>query len=152
MVSYNQPLQGPRDMVNEAFEKKASDIMDKRFLSLNTSMKLSECAQLLIKTELSGAPVVNDQGRLVGVLSQKDCLKFILDMKYHNSVDADVSNYMSKTVMSIHEDEKILYMTELFIKNNFQLYPVIDEDNILLGVVTRTSLFKEIANISQTNW
>lgn len=152
MVSYNQPLKGPRDMVNEAFEKKASDIMDKRFLSLNTNMKLSECAQLLIKTELSGAPVVNDQGRLVGVLSQKDCLKFILDMKYHNSVDADISNYMSKTVMSIHEDEKILYMTELFIKNNFQLYPVIDEENLLLGVVTRTSLFKEIANISQTNW
>ncbi len=152
MVSYNQPLRKPVNQVDEAFDKSASDIMEKKFLTLTSDMKITKAAKLISKHDVSGAPVVNSEGRLLGVISQKDCLKFLLDLKYYNSEEASVEKYMSQTVMTIDLNERLLYMTELFIKNNFQLYPVVDGDGYLQGVVTRSNLFKEINKISQTNW
>ncbi len=152
MVSYNQPLKDPVNKVHEELDTRASEIMNRSYVTIKSEQNITEVAKVIAENGLTGAPVVNDRGMLIGVISEKDCLKYLLDLKYYNSEDAPVSKYMSKTVMTIDESEKLMYMTELFIKNNYQLYPVIDEDGLLKGVITRSILFKELNKLSQTNW
>ena len=152
MVSYNQPLKDPVNKVHEELDTCASEIMNRSYVTIKSEQNITEVSKVIAENGLTGAPVVNDKGMLIGVISEKDCLKYLLDLKYYNSEDAPVSKYMSKTVMTIDESEKLMYMTELFIKNNYQLYPVIDEDGLLKGVITRSILFKELNKLSQTNW
>ena len=152
MVSYNQPLREALNIVEQEIEVTAAQVMERSYLSLDPSMSIIEASELISSHKLTGAPVVNKKNMLLGILSEKDCMKYLLDVKYYNGPAGMVRDYMSSTVMTIHESEKILYMAELFIKNNYQLYPVVDDDGILLGVVKRSKLFAELCKLSQTSW
>ena len=55
----------------------AADIMTRSVVTLSPDMDIYGAVQLLLKKEISGAPVVSPEGRLVGVLSEKDCLKVL---------------------------------------------------------------------------
>ena len=101
---------------------------------------------------MTGAPVVNENGKLLGYLSQKDCLKYMLDLRYHNQAGGNVEQYMATTLMTIHPDESVLYIVELFISNNFQSYPVVDSDGILLGVITRSKALQVMLSMKGASW
>ncbi|EQC43925.1 CBS domain-containing protein [Bacteriovorax sp. Seq25_V] len=152
MVNYTPNLQVATPELDEQARICAGDILLKSALTLTKEMSISDACSLIDKHKASGAPVVDSAGRLLGFLSQKDCLKYILDMKYYNGGPKRVEDFMSKTVMTVHKEETILYLAELFLKNNYQMYPVVDTEGFLLGVVTRSELFSRINKLSQTTW
>ncbi|OIQ17153.1 MAG: hypothetical protein BM556_13145 [Bacteriovorax sp. MedPE-SWde] len=152
MVNYTHHLVKHETELEIQSNKTADDIILKSALTFNEEMSIVEACDLLASHGLSGAPVVNKKGKLIGLLSEKDCLKFLLDMKYYNEGVGAVGDYMSRTLMTIHQNEPLLYITELFMKNHFQIYPVVDEEGIFLGVVTRKRLFCELNRLKQTTW
>ncbi len=152
MVNYTPNLQVASAELDEQARICAGDILIKSALTLTREMSVSKACSLIDQHKATGAPVVDSAGRLLGFLSQKDCLKYILDMKYYNDGQKRVEDFMSKKVMTIHVEENILYLAELFLKNNFQMYPVVDGEGFLLGVVTRTELFSRINKLAQTTW
>lgn len=152
MVNYTPELQKEQSAFEEQTSRSARDIMIKSVPTLDRHMSIVKACDVIDRHNMTGAPVIDHDNRLIGFLSQKDCLRYILDLKYYNDGPTAVSTLMSKTVMTIHPGESILYLAELFTKNNYQMYPVVDEEGILLGVITRTILFREITRMSQTTW
>ncbi|EQC52219.1 CBS domain-containing protein [Bacteriovorax sp. DB6_IX] len=152
MVNYTHHLVKPESDLEMQSNKTAEDIILKSALTLKEDMSIVEACDLLANHGLSGAPVTTSTGKLIGFLSEKDCLKYLLDMKYYNNEGGIVGDFMSRTLMTIHKNETLLYITELFMKNHFQMYPVVDEDGIFLGVVTRKRLFNELNRLNQTSW
>lgn len=152
MVNYTHHLVKPESDLEMQSNKTAEDIILKSALTLKEDMSIVEACDLLANHGLSGAPVTTSRGKLIGFLSEKDCLKYLLDMKYYNNEGGIVGDFMSRTLMTIHKNETLLYITELFMKNHFQMYPVVDEDGIFLGVVTRKRLFNELNRLNQTSW
>lgn len=152
MVNYTSGIQKVESNLETQMNKTAKEIMIRSVETLKKEMSITQACDIIDRHNMTGAPVCDEKNKLIGFLSQKDCLKFILDLKYYNDGPKSVGNFMSKTVMTVHPSESILYLAELFLKNNYQMYPVLDDEGIFLGVITRSILFREISKMSQTSW
>lgn len=97
----------------------------------------------LIKQSISGAPVIDAQGELVGIISEKDCLKVLMEMAMHEMPGGHVDKYMSKQVTSLEQNRPIIDAVEMFGKTNFRRFPVVDGKK-LVGIISRRDVLKAI--------
>ncbi len=117
-----------------------------------TSFK--ECVRILRRKRVSGLPVVDRSGRLVGIVSESDLLNkveqrdadsYVLESKRHRLDRArasalDVANAMSTDVVSVRPDFPIALAAREMHTRGFKRLPVVDEAGRLVGIVSRTDL------------
>ncbi len=84
----------------------------------------------------SGMPVIEDH-RVVGFLSEKDCLKELYAEKFHQAYPGKVENYMMKNVMTLPINTPLYHVIDMFITNQFHVYPVVDLDGKFYGNIHR---------------
>jgi CBS domain-containing protein len=80
----------------------------------------------------------------VGFFSEKDCLRYLYGAFYFNQLGSRVEKFMNQNVISIQESFGVSEILKMFIENPFHIYPVVDEDNKLIGTISRTDLLSEI--------
>lgn len=122
--------------------KTAADIMAKKLITLSPNMDLAEAMEVFLTNRISGAPVV-DGGRLVGILSEKDCMKILVDRMYFTVPGAKVADFMTQEVKSISPDTNVLQIAELFLGSHFRRLPVVDGDS-LVGQVSRRDVLRAV--------
>lgn len=122
------------------------EYMTKSLITFSPDMGVLKAIQTLVEARISGAPVVDSHGNVVGVLSGKDCFKVALDASYHGEWGGRVSEYMSKDVQSIEVDTTILEVAEMFMKSEYRRYPVMDH-NRLVGQISRHDVLRALANL-----
>jgi len=103
--------------------------------------------ETLINRAISGAPVVNDKGDLLGVISEKDCLKVLLDMSMHELPSATVGDYMTKEATTLKQTSTVMDAVEMFQKNVFRRFPVVDGTK-LVGLLTRRDILRAVKDIN----
>jgi CBS-domain-containing membrane protein len=137
---------------------KAGNIMSKTVVLLEQEMALVQAAALLAEKTISGAPVVNSDGKLVGVVSEKDflremgfgatpsfmqiatnCLnnKSCMIGRLHNRT---VGHIMTKPPITGAPEMTIGTISALFAERGINRLPIVDDDGRPVGVVTRTDL------------
>jgi predicted transcriptional regulator len=151
MVNYTPAVVGKMNEVNEVADVTIREHMSGAFISLTGDMTILEATKSLLKLNLTGAPVVDEKGFLIGFLSERDCIKFNLDCKYYNHAPSNVSHYMSKKLLSLSPEDSLMHVVELFLKNNFQMYPVV-EDHKVIGIVSRRMILSAVLNLQETSW
>ena len=92
---------------------------------------------------ISCATVIHENHNVVGMLSEMDCLKAIMDAKYYIHVDSTVGMYMTKEVESISPETSIIDIAQHLIKNRRRRLPVI-EDGKLIGQFSARSILRAI--------
>ena len=94
-----------------------------------------------VKYRISGRPVVDELGKLVGVISKADCMKESSDSRYFNLqiLDKSVAHFMRKKVDTINANTNVFDSAALFSKSSRRRYPVM-ENNRLVGQVSRKKL------------
>jgi len=97
--------------------------------------------ELLVEHNISGAPVVEDDMTLVGVLSEKDVLKLFYEFKDAESKTVD--DYMTQPAVFFDEKESLLDICDCLSDNYFRRVPVTSKGK-LVGVVSRRDIIKEI--------
>jgi CBS domain-containing protein len=120
------------------------DYMQKNFLTLDPDMDVLRATQLLIKSRISGAPVLDKHGRLVGILTERDCMQVALQGYYHGEPGGLVKKHMSPDPEFVSPDKSILTLAEMFIQGRFQRYPVVDNGR-LVGVIARWDVMRALA-------
>jgi CBS domain-containing protein len=118
-----------------------SDYMARELITLAPEMEINHAMNILLDHRLSGAPVVDETGALLGVLSKKDCLKAALDASYYRDWGGTVSKYMSADVQTIPADVNIIAATEAFLSSAFRRFPVI-ENGRLVGQISRADALR----------
>lgn len=93
----------------------------------------------LIKHGLSGAPVADSDGRLIGFLSEKDCLKVALNASYFEQQAGLVREYMVRDVVSVGTDSSLIDVIEIFMNRTFRCLPVV-EGQRLVGQISRREI------------
>lgn len=126
-------------------ELTASELMDEFVETLSADTSIDEAMGVLLKKKLTGAPVVDEENRLVGILSEKDCLKVVTTQAFEMLPQSNVSDYMSTDVVSLAPKATVFDVVDRFLKTAYRRLPVVDEGNKLLGVVSRTSVVRAIA-------
>lgn len=137
-------------------EKKYESIVNYMATDLITfkpDQDISEVIETMIKNEISGAPVLNENGELIGIITEKDCLKTLIDVAYHNQPlsKGKVKDYMSSNPRTVSVDSDVLDVADAFLNSHFRRFPVV-KDGKLIGQVSRRDILKAAGNIEATTW
>lgn len=125
---------------------RVKDYMVGDHLAFKPTMNVLDAIHLLLEHELSGAPVVDDRKRLVGFLSEKDCLKIALEASYFDSRGGLVSDFMVRDVVSLPGNANLVDAIQLFTTRPFRCLPVVEEDR-LIGQLSRRDILKAMEKL-----
>jgi CBS domain-containing protein len=117
------------------------DHMVTQVVTLHPDMEILRASQVLIGSDVSGAPVLDQHGRLVGMLTERDLLKVVLHAGYHGEPGGLVRDFMANNPVSVTPDDTILELAERFLKEGYRRYPVVDGGR-LVGVISRRDVMR----------
>lgn len=124
----------------------ARDIMETKLITLTADMDLHDAAQLLVRNRISGAPVLNEDGTLEGLLTEKDLMTALIDAVYDELPSTKVSSYMNREPYTISEDLDLLSVAQLFQTHPFRRLLVV-RDGRLMGLVSRRDVLKSVIKL-----
>ncbi len=127
-----------------------AQIMSPKVFTLDPDMPISEAIDLLLSRKASGAPVVDKEGRLVGILSEKDCLRVLSNEMWdgESTVRDKVRDYASDVKQSLEPQMDLFSAAQRFLQCHFATLPVIEGDQ-LVGIITRQDMLRGVKRFQQ---
>ncbi|AQZ95153.1 CBS domain-containing protein [Halopseudomonas phragmitis] len=122
---------------------KVRDYMTTDLVTFSPETDLFRAIDTLIEHRISGAPVVDGEGHLLGLLSESDCLKGILSGSYFEEAGGRVESVMTVVVETIDADADIIKAGEHFIQKHRRRLPVMDE-GLLVGQISRRDILRAV--------
>lgn len=127
---------------------RASDL-----ITFKPEQLIEEVIDVIIAKGISGAPVLDDKRKLVGIISEKDCLRIIVDQAYHNlpSSSRKVSDYMTEKVKTLSSESDIVEAANEFLNTPVRRMPIV-ENGVMIGQISRRDILRASKNIKVTTW
>lgn len=145
----------------------ARDVMVKKVITINKNASVAELSELLIKNKISGVPVVDDSGKLVGIATEGDLIIRDADLhfpRYFKLLDSiiyleslnkfkrnlrkylgtKVEDVMTSKVKIVKEDTPVNVVANIMVRNNVNRVPVLDNDGNLVGIIARADIVKSM--------
>lgn len=136
-VNYNELLTSVFSEVRSARE-----VMSRNVVVVHADDPAIDAALLLVQRGISGIPVVGDDMILVGIITEKDVLKLLIEV----DPDKRVRDYMTKVVKSFDESKSVLDICAYLFLNDIKRVPIV-KDGKLVGVVSRRDVIREILRL-----
>ncbi|MBB3002209.1 CBS domain-containing protein [Paraburkholderia tropica] len=147
---------------------RAMDVMTPNVVTVSPETSVRDAAKLLLERRISGAPVLDAQGQLVGIISEGDLLRRIeigtdstrrkrwLDF-FATNADADayvksharrVEDVMTTEIVSVNEEDSLTHIAALMERRGVKRVPVL-RDGKLVGIVSRANLLQALASSAE---
>ena len=146
-------------------DKTAKDIMTTDVIVAKKDDSIANVATLLIREKIGGLPVVDEENKVVGIISETDIMQketdiesprvinffqgliFLDDIKKLEEDMKKVAAYkvedlMSKDIITVNEDDSFDYVANVMIKKSINRVPVVDKENFLKGIICRYDIIK----------
>ncbi len=117
--------------------------MDTTPPTLSPTTPALDAGDVLLKHHDTRAPTVDEDGQLLGMLTEKDCLKVVAHAPEPDNVQEHVADFMTREVKSIPPNMDVYFAAGLFLKENFRRFTVV-EDGRLVGAITRFDMLRAI--------
>jgi CBS-domain-containing membrane protein len=139
-------------------------VMSQPVRTVHPQTRLSEAAHLMVSERISGLPVVDDAGRLVGIITEADFLRALgvpAHQPHHNlwqtleslfnhltrhgeleAPDDPVTEYMVRNVVCVRPEQELHDVIEVMKHNRVKRIVVCDQERRVLGMVTRSDLVR----------
>lgn len=142
------------------------DIMTKQVITANEKMPVFELAELLFDKNLTGMPVVDEEKHVVGIVTEYDLLsreehihipsfmklwgqlkvagdkKHKIKREINKILSLKVGDIMTRPVVSVSEETKVAEAARIFADEHINPLPVVDENGVLVGIVSRADIVK----------
>jgi CBS domain-containing protein len=119
--------------------------MSKRLVLLRPDMEIVNAMQTLLANNLSGAPVVGESGSLVGMLTERDCMKVVLNAVYYSEFSGVVAEFMATEIEVMQAGDNLVDAARRFFEQRYLRYPVMDEGR-LVGVISRSDVMRAVGD------
>lgn len=123
------------------------DYMAGRLVTFKPDTDALDAIHELVQNRIAGAPVVNDHGELIGMLSELDCLKVGLNAGYYGDMGGPVADYMTPDVETVDADMNIIDLAQKFLDSGFRRFPVL-RNNRLVGQISRRDVLRALSQLS----
>ncbi|GMQ30973.1 CBS domain-containing protein [Algoriphagus confluentis] len=129
------------------------DHMSTNLVTFRPEDTIDQVMEILTKRKISGAPVVDESGGLVGIISEVDCLREIIKGKYTNTVrfPAQVKDLMTKEVMTLSPDISLFDAAQKFLDYQIRRFPVLREGR-LVGQISLSDVVRAFPKLKHTTW
>lgn len=117
-------------------------------VTFKPNQPIQDVISTIIKTKISGGPVLDEQQRLVGIISEKDCLRLIVDQVYHNlpAETRKVADYMTTEVQSLSPSTTVVDAAIKFLNSPIRRFAIV-ENGQLIGQVSRRHILESALDI-----
>ena len=148
--------------------KIVSDVMSYNPISVKPEMPLKEAIKILAQERISGLPVVNENGKLVGIVSETDLMwqesgatppPYIMlldsviflenparyEKEIHKALGETVKDVMTKNPLTTTPDQLLSTAAKLMHERDIHRLPVLDENEKVIGILTRGDIIRAMA-------
>lgn len=125
----------------------AKDFMSASLVTFTPATSILDAIRELLDKGISGAPVIDRYGGLIGMLSEKDCLKVALNASYFGEAGGKVEDFMTREPITVEADASIIEVAQMFLKSPFKRYPVVT-DNRIVGQISRSDVLRAIDKLA----
>lgn len=145
----------------------AKNIMIKKVITIKKEASIEKLSELLLKNKISGVPVVDDDGKMVGIATEGDLIirdsdlhfpryfKLLDSIIYLESLNkfksnlkkylgAKVEDVMTAKVRTVRENTPVSEVANTMIRNNVNRVPVLNRKGDLVGIITRADIVKSM--------
>ena len=119
------------------------DIMTEHIVTVEPTTPVNDVVSLLLRHGISGLPVVDEKGNLVGLVSEYDLLKNFSEKRPSNQ---PVSAYMNRELHTISPEDSAAKIASRFLAERYRRFPVV-ENGRLVGVVSRRDILRLIESV-----
>lgn len=130
-----------------------TDFMATKLITFRPETDIREAIRTMLKKKISGAPVLNDKEELIGMLSEVDCLKLLVNGPYDEtpSPKDKVGDYMTSVVCTIQSDRTIMDAAYEFVHSGKKRLPVLEKGR-LVGQISRVDVLEAIEKMGPKVW
>ena len=122
---------------------KARDYMRGKLVTFTPETDYFNAIETLLKFKISSAPVLDEAGRVVGQITDANCLHNIMAGSYHDEVGGRVKDYMNTDFKSISPDVDVVDVAEILVELGRAALPVV-EDGMLVGQLSCSDVLKAV--------
>jgi len=123
--------------------------MATHLVTFSPDTEIMDAMHSLLEHRITGAPVIDSRGELVGMLSEHDCIRCALNACYHGELGGRVGSVMTREVQTVEPDESILEVAEKLIGSPFKRF-VVMERNRVVGQISRRDVLRALDQMCQT--
>ncbi|MGE0084385.1 MAG: CBS domain-containing protein [Desulfococcaceae bacterium] len=161
LIAYRQALQRIKHSL------KAGDIMTRKVISVKPDTSLEQVAEILAENGISGVPVADAEGRILGMISEKD---FLIHMGVQKNASfmaviaqclqnkgclvlpirrQKAENIMVSPAVTVGENATVFEISGILTEKNINRLPVVSQENRLVGIITRSDIVSSSCSIGQ---
>ncbi|CAM3538177.1 CBS domain-containing protein [Parendozoicomonas haliclonae] len=123
---------------------KVQDCMTRAVVTVKPDMDIVEGLRILLRNDITAVPVLDNDGKLVGILSETDCLAGTLSGSYYSQESNVVSEFMARNVVTASPSDSIIDIYEKCMAKNAQRVPVLDETGKIEGMLSPKDLMAAV--------
>jgi len=126
----------------------AKDVMTRDVICIHKDTPIFQAIDLMVKNNVTGIPVVENDKTLIGILSEQDVLR--LFHTYEDERDRTVNDFMTQPAIHFEENEYVLDICYCLRDNAIRRVPVTSNGKVI-GVISRSDFLKCILQLYQEN-
>ncbi|WP_339728833.1 CBS domain-containing protein [uncultured Gimesia sp.] len=120
----------------------AKDIMVTKLITLTPDMDVLEAIGMLLNHRISGAPVIDQENRMLGVFSERCCMDVLIKSSYEQLPSSQIFPFIDTEARRITEETDLLTIAQIFLSTPTRRLPVVRDDCYLVGQISRRDLLQ----------
>lgn len=115
-------------------------------VQLTPDMPIRRAVAMLVQQNTAAAPVMDDSGTLLGILSQKDCFRPSLNASYYQEWTGTVANFMSPNPMTLQANVDVITAAEAFLEHPYRMFPILEGERFI-GMLHRSDVLRRLVEL-----
>lgn len=121
------------------------DYMSKHPVTVTPDTDISSAFKKMLDHKITSVPVVDVQGKLVGIFSEKDGMKIVVESAYNQSMAGKVGEYMTPEPLVIDAEESLVDVAAKFQNTPIRSFPVF-QNGAMVGMISRVDVLRALVS------